>query len=81
MTMQQIELSEARLHLAELINEAIDGQEIIITENNLPLLKLVRIAAPKPKRTLGSAEGQIWMAPDFNESYEEWVEEWEKDPI
>jgi prevent-host-death family protein len=79
--MQQIELSEARMDLAKLINEAIGGQEIIITENNQPLLKLVRIADPKPKRPLGSAEGQIWMAPDFNEAYEEWIEEWEKDPI
>ncbi|QQS49590.1 MAG: type II toxin-antitoxin system prevent-host-death family antitoxin [Acidobacteriota bacterium] len=79
--MQQIELNEAKLHLAELINEAIKGQEIIITENNQPLLKLVRIAYPKTNRTLGSAEGQVWIAPDFNESYEDWFEEWEKDPI
>jgi prevent-host-death family protein len=79
--MQQIELSEARMDLAKLINEAIGGKEIIITENNQPLLKLVRIADPIPKRPLGSADGQIWMAPDFNESYEEWIEDWEKDPI
>ena len=78
--MQQIELNEAKLHLAELINEAIKGQEIIITENNLPLLKLVRIASPKPIRPLGTAEGQVWIAPDFNQSYDEWVEDWEKDP-
>jgi len=78
--MQQIELSEARLHLAELINKAINGQEIIITENSQPLLKLVRIAYPKTNRTLGAAEGQVWMAPDFNESYEDWSEDWEKDP-
>ncbi len=79
--MQKIELSEARLHLAELINEAISGQEIIITENSRPLLKLVRITSSKPHRALGDAEGQVWMAPDFNAPYEDWIEEWEKDPV
>jgi prevent-host-death family protein len=64
-----------RKHLPEFINEAIKGQEVIITENNKPLLKLTSIADPKTKRTLGTAEGEVWMSPDFNESYEDWFEE------
>lgn len=75
--MRQIELKDARLSLAELINEAMNGNEVIITENNRPLLRLVRIAEPIKKRTLGTAEGHVWIADDFNDSYDEWIEEWD----
>ncbi|MDX2032050.1 MAG: type II toxin-antitoxin system prevent-host-death family antitoxin [Blastocatellia bacterium] len=79
--MRQIELNEAMLHLPELIQQALQGREIIITENNLPLLKLARIAEPGAKRTLGAAQGEVWMAPDFNESYDEWAGDLETDPL
>lgn len=36
---------------------------------------------PIKKRTLGIAEGQVWIADDFNESNDEWMEEWDKQPV
>lgn len=72
---QQIELSEAKLHLAELIKEAIGGKEIVITENNLPLVMLVRVSSAQADLPLGTARGQVWMSDDFNESYEEYSDE------
>ncbi len=73
--MQQIELSQARLNLADLLSEALKGEEIVFTENNRPVLRLTRIADPKPKRTLGTAQGQVWMSPDFNDSYEDFSDD------
>jgi len=72
---QQIELSEAKLHLAEIIKDALDGKEIIITENNFPLVMLVRISSTRGDRPLGTAHGQIWMSDDFNDSFEEYSDE------
>lgn len=73
--MQQIELSQARLNLADLLSEALKGEEIVFTENNRPVLRLTRITEPKPKRTLGTAQGQVWMSPDFNDSYEDFSDD------
>ena len=42
------------------------GEEVVIAKDNKPLLKLVPLEKPKQPRKLGSARGQIWMAPDFD---------------
>jgi len=71
--MQQIELSQAQLNLADLLSKALSGEEIIFTENDQPVLRLTRIT--EPKRKLGAAQGQVWMAPDFNDSYEDFSDD------
>ncbi len=73
--MHQIELSQARLNLTDVLSEALKGEEIVITENSHPVLRLTRIVEPSQKRTLGTAQGQIWMSPDFNDSYEDFSDE------
>lgn len=71
--MQQIELSQAQLNLADLLSKALNGEEIIFTENDQPILRLTRIT--EPKRKLGTAQGQVWMSPDFNDSYEDFSDD------
>ena len=79
--MQQIDIKQARLQLAELLNEALKGEEIVFTENDRPVLRLARVTEPAAKRQLGQGAGEVWMSEDFNESYEEWLAEWEKNTI
>jgi len=43
---------------------------VIITRNNQPILKLIQISSIAKRRQRGSAKGQIWMAPDFDEPLE-----------
>ena len=43
LTMQQIDISEAKIHLARLLEAAIKGAEIVITENGQPLVKIARV--------------------------------------
>ena len=64
--MHQIDLSEAKLHLAEFIDMALAGEEVVITQDDQPVLKLTRVAAPKGRRKAGSAKGLITMASDFD---------------
>ena len=47
------------------------GEEVIIAKGHKPLLKLVPLAPPKRRRKPGSAKGQVWMAPDFDETPED----------
>lgn len=69
--MHQINLQEAKRHLADLIDLALQGEEIIITHNDQPVLKLAPIIAPAPRRKAGSAKGLIHMAPDFDAPLED----------
>ncbi|MCK6559666.1 type II toxin-antitoxin system Phd/YefM family antitoxin [candidate division KSB1 bacterium] len=67
MTTQTVTLQEAQTRLAELLTLAQTGNEIIITEGNKPLARLVPIAGSKPlRRIAGLDRGKIWMSDDFD---------------
>lgn len=64
--MQQVDIAQVKAEFEDLFQAALNGEEVIITHNNQPILKLVRFAQVK-KRQSGSAQGLIWMSPDFDE--------------
>ena len=72
--MYQIPLEEAKVQFLHLIQKAIDGQEIVITQNNIPTLKLVSIPRLKPRAQFGSAKGLITMSDDFDAPLEDFKE-------
>lgn len=86
--MQSIDLDKAKTELARLIQSALDGEEIIITEGDRPVLKIIRILnadepsvlfrrdqqVTKPRRQRGSAKGLISMSDDFDEPLEDFAE-------
>lgn len=61
-----VNVSEAKAKLSKLVDMAYHGEEIIISKNNLPLVKLVS-HNPKIKRKLGLLKGQIKIPDDFLE--------------
>ncbi len=63
---KKVNLSEAKVHLSRLVEEAARGREIVITKAGKPMARLVALApAPRPK-TFGLLEGQIKVPEDFN---------------
>ena len=74
--MQQISVAEASEHLAKFINAVLKGEEIVITQDNRPVVKLMPLELP-PKRypaKVGSAKGLVWISDDFDEPLEEFKE-------
>jgi prevent-host-death family protein len=69
--MHKVNLDEAKIQLFELIKEVIEGEEIVITKNNKPVVKLVSISHARPQPQFGSARGLINMADDFDEPLED----------
>lgn len=65
--MQQIDLNQAKSQADVLFQAALSGEEIIITENEQPVLRLTRVSTEKKRRQSGSAEGLIKMSDDFDE--------------
>ena len=55
------------IQLNDLIDSVINGEEIVFTQNNLPVAKLVAVRQEKPRPQFGSAKGLFKMAEDFNE--------------
>ena len=69
--MYQIELDKAKSQLESLIQTALDGEEVIITRNDEPVLKLVPVLKLDVRRKAGSAKGMISIAEDFDEPLED----------
>ena len=76
--MSTISVQEAQNNLSELIHKLKPGDEVVITENNQPIARLVAQAPPLRKaRQRGSAKGKLVIhAPDDEhlEDFREYME-------
>ena len=72
--MKQVTIHEAKTHLSRLIQQALDGEEIVIAKRTKPVVKLHPIKSGKPERRMGWMKGKIWMAPDFDEPLADFAE-------
>ena len=62
----RVDITDAPQRLLDLIQAAEQGEEVIITKNQQPLIQLVPIISERPRPQFGSARGQIQMRDDFD---------------
>ncbi|UKO95982.1 type II toxin-antitoxin system Phd/YefM family antitoxin [Nostoc sp. UHCC 0870] len=72
--MTQITLAEASQHLSDLIDAALEGEEIIIIKDNQPVVKLTPVLPVKRRLKFGSAKGIVTISDDFDEPLEDFKE-------
>jgi prevent-host-death family protein len=72
--MHQVNLKEAQTQLAELIEEAASGEEVVITRNDGTSFKIVQISTLGAVPKFGSAKGLVSMSDDFDEPLEDFEE-------
>lgn len=61
-----VNVDEARARLSDLVAMAQAGAEIVITEGDKPVARLVSLA-PKRTRVPGLNRGQVWTSGDFDD--------------
>ncbi|MEL6438847.1 MAG: type II toxin-antitoxin system prevent-host-death family antitoxin [Cyanobacteria bacterium J06621_8] len=69
--MTQLDIAQAKSNLSKLLDLAIKGEEIIITQNDQPVAKISPFSRPLKR---GSAKGKVWMSDDFDEPLEDFQE-------
>jgi len=81
----QIDISELTPRAQTLLHNLQPGEEIVITAEDKPAFKLVPLnghsngetgeqPAKRKRRRAGTAKGNFWMAPDFNDPLEDFAE-------
>ena len=63
--MATVSVHEAKTHLSRLIERVLAGEEIVLSRNNDPLVRLVREAPATNGSRLGTMKGRI----SFDESF------------
>ncbi len=74
-------MHEAKTHLSRLVERAKAGEEIVIAKAGEPLVRLVPVEPPRPKRKPGLWKGQVKILPGFDEYDEEITRLFEEGPI
>jgi antitoxin (DNA-binding transcriptional repressor) of toxin-antitoxin stability system len=72
--MHQINVEDAKSNLPDLIDAAINGEEVVIAKDAQHVVKLVPIARSKPRPQFGSAKGLISISDDFDQPLEDFAE-------
>jgi prevent-host-death family protein len=62
-------ISEAKASLSKLIEQVLNGEEVVIGKAGKPVAKLVPYQMETRPRLLGAGQwkGKIWMADDFDD--------------
>ena len=63
--MTAVNIHEAKTHLSRLVDQAVAGEEVIISKAGRPLVRLVPVGAATGRR-LGLLTGRIRVPDDFN---------------
>lgn len=76
MSSKTVDIHDTETSLSELVSLALKGNEVIITEDEKPLARLIPISESKQPRTPGLSRGEIWTSEDFDEPLPEsfWTE-------
>ena len=80
--MTQVTLDEAATQLARLLQAAREGEEVVLTQDDRPVARLVpmdsssngNVETLKPQARRGSGKGLFTMAPDFEAPLEDFKE-------
>ena len=75
--MKSVNIHEAKTHLSKLIEKAVNGEPFIIAKAGKPMVKVVAIDAPAPKkmRRIGFGDGTSKIPADFDTMMQKEIEE------
>jgi prevent-host-death family protein len=65
--MRRVSLKEAQADLAGLVNEALAGEEVVISREGRPLVRLMPVAAVRSERKFGMDQGKFVVPDDFDD--------------
>jgi prevent-host-death family protein len=65
--MTTVSVHEAKTHLSRLIEQVLAGEDVVITRNKEPVVRLVREAPPKKGKRIGLLKGKIAIDDRFFE--------------
>ena len=71
MSSKPVTIHAAKTHLSRLIDRACAGEDVVIARGKTPVVRLVPVDRPAPKRAFGAMKGKARVTESFFESLPE----------
>ena len=69
--MLTVNIYNAKTNLSKLIEQVLDGKEVVIAKAGKPVARLVSYKEEKKPRKPGAWKGKVWISDDFNDESDE----------
>lgn len=76
MSTKTIDVHNAQISLEEILSLIREGADVILTDANTPLARMIPLSKPRTTRIAGLHAGAIWTSDDFDDPLPEefWTE-------
>jgi prevent-host-death family protein len=72
--LMQVNLHDAKTHLSRYVDQALEGEEVVIARAGRPLVRLVPVAADPPRRRLGFLAARARIDADLKADFAKDIE-------
>lgn len=64
--METVNIYEAKTRLSHLVDKAASGDDVVVSRNGKPLVRITKLSESRHPIKFGVLKGKISIAPDFN---------------
>jgi antitoxin (DNA-binding transcriptional repressor) of toxin-antitoxin stability system len=64
--MDSVNIYEAKTRLSQLVDRAVSGEDVVVSRNGKPLVRITRLLEPRPVIRFGLLKGRVRVAGDFD---------------
>lgn len=64
--MEAVNIYEAKTRLSQLVDIAASGQDVVVSRNGKPLVRITQLDSPKRRIKFGLLKGKVIVADDFD---------------
>jgi prevent-host-death family protein len=64
--METVNIYDAKTRLSQLVDRAAGGEDVVVSRNGKPLVRITRLIEPKRRIKFGLLKGKLRIAPDFD---------------
>ena len=64
--METVNIYDAKTRLSQLVDKAAAGEDVVVSRNGKPLVRITRLESPKRRIVFGLLKGKIKVPVDFD---------------
>jgi prevent-host-death family protein len=64
--MEPVNIYEAKTKLSQLVDRAASGEDVVVSRNGKPLVRITRLESAKRRVKFGVLKGKVTIASDFD---------------